>query len=61
MSTNESSTDIRKMAEKLFLAEKGPPMFPHSPYGRQPDFNALWPVDQQRYIKMAKAALESDA
>lgn len=50
-------SEVKKMAEKLFRAEQGPPEFPYSPWGRRPQLSDLWPCDQEKYIRMAEAAL----
>lgn len=50
-------TETEKMAERLFKAAIGPDPFPYSPYGKRPQLADLWPSDQERYLKMAEAAL----
>ena len=48
---------VKEMAERLLQAEQ-PPINPYCPYGqRRSRLDDLWPCDQERYIKMAEAAL----
>lgn len=49
--------EVEELAEKLHFAEMGAPIIPHSPWGLQPRLSDLWPVDQERYRRMARAAL----
>lgn len=51
-------SQVREMAQKLLEAENGYAHVPYSPYGSGPPrLDDLWPVDQQRYERMAEAAL----
>lgn len=50
--------EVRELAERLFDAEQGPNPFPYSPYGRRSQLSDLWPVDQERYIRMAESVLK---
>lgn len=54
---SETMSRVRELAEKLFDAEQGPNPFPYSPWGRRPQLSDLWPCDQEKYIRMAEAAL----
>lgn len=47
----------REMAERLLQAERGPNPSPYSPLSQPYRLDDLWPIDRQRYIKMAEAAL----
>lgn len=53
-------TEVQKMAEKLFRIEQGPNPFPYSPYNHRPQLSDLWECDQERYLRMAEAALNID-
>ncbi len=48
--------DVERLAEKLHSADMGPP-YPYSPWGQRPRLSDLWPVDQERYRRLALAAL----
>lgn len=49
--------DVEALAEKLHFANMGPTTTPYSPWGLRPRLRDLWPVDQERYRRMARAAL----
>lgn len=57
MRTDPYLDDVEALAEELLSAEIEPPLFPRSPWGRRPRLSDLWPVDQERYRRMARAAL----
>lgn len=49
--------DVEALAEKLHSAEIGPNPHPCSPFGMRSRLRDLWPVDQERYRRMARAVL----
>lgn len=46
---------VREMAEKLFATEHR--SVPYCPYAARRQLSDLWPCDQEKYIRMAEAAL----
>jgi hypothetical protein len=55
------STDTLDLARKLFRAENPSPFKYPQPFGREPTLDDLWPVDQQKYIRMAEFVLKERA
>lgn len=47
----------RKVAERIFERLHG--RLDDCPYGMRPALDRLWPSDQERYLEMARAAMDA--
>jgi hypothetical protein len=51
---------VRDMAQKILEAEKGYKPSIYYPFWPKPRLDDMWPVEQEKYIRMAEAALIRD-
>lgn len=54
----KGTTELERLAEQLFLANSGWRSNPYYPL-RRPKLSDLWPSEQEKYKRMAEAAMKS--